>query len=154
MMLNRQIMSVLEVCGKGEREMMAVPIQDDPFMRALLSKLPAETRATFTTVQLLGLKLALDAQPRHEHALDLRWTLGFWRWNFYFAFLFGRNRRELSRRAQMAERLALVGAMFLFVAISTLFGLLVLYLAKSAMGIDIFPHFSLGIWGWFKETFL
>ena len=133
---------------------MAVPIEDDPFMRAWLARLPNDVRATFTIEQLQALTLALAALPKLEHVLDLRWTLGFWRWNFYFVFLFGRNRRELSRRARMAERLALATATFLFVTISILFGLLVLYLVKSAMGIDIFPHFSLGIWGWFKETFL
>jgi hypothetical protein len=45
-------------------------------------------------------------------------------------------------------------AFALFVTVSTLFGLLVLFLVKSAMGIDIFPNFSLGIWGWFQQTFL
>lgn len=128
-------------------------IQDDPFMSALLVKLPINLRTTFTEEQLQALKLALDA-PKRVHVLDLRWRLGFWRWNFYFAFLFGRDRRELTRRQQIAERWALATASVLFVTVSTLFGLLVLYLIKSAMGINIFPHFSLGIWGWFKGEFL
>lgn len=132
---------------------MAKPIQDDLFIGALLTKLPTDLRVTFTEAQLHGLKLALDA-PKRAHAVDLRWSLGFWRWNFYFAFLFGQNRRELSRRQQIVERWALATATVLFVTVSTLFGLLVLYLIKSAMGIDIFPNFSLGIWGWFKGKFL
>lgn len=134
--------------------MTATQIQDDPFIRALLLKLPAETRVSFNDAQLQGLKQALDNQPRSVHAVDLRWTLGLWRWNFYFTFLFGREHRALSRRAQRMERMALVTATFLFVTISTLFGLLVLYLAKSAVGIDLIPHFSLGIWDWFKGEFL
>jgi hypothetical protein len=128
-------------------------IQDDSFLRALLAKLPPETSSTFTVDQLQALKLVLDA-PKRVHAIDLRWTLGFWRWNFYCAFLFGRDRRELTRRQQWAERMALLTAIYLFVTVSTLFGLLVLYLIKSAMGIDIFPNFSFGIWTWFKASFL
>ena len=31
---------------------------------------------------------------------------------------------------------------------------LVLYLVKSALGIDLVPGFSLGVWGWFKGVFL
>ena len=31
--------------------------------------------------------------------------------------------------------------------VSTLMGLLILYLIKSALGINLFEHFSLGIWG-------
>lgn len=37
---------------------------------------------------------------------------------------------------------------------SVLTGLLLLYLLKSALGIDLVPGFSLGIWGWFKDVFL
>jgi hypothetical protein len=28
-----------------------------------------------------------------------------------------------------------------------------LYLLKSALGIDLFPNHSLGIWSWFKSSF-
>jgi hypothetical protein len=92
--------------------------------------------------------------PKHKHTLDIRWQLSFWRWTFYFVFLTGRDRRGLTRRQVMAKRWAITIAITVFITISTLFGLLVLYLIKSAMGIDIFPHFSLGIWGWFKANFL
>lgn len=132
--------------------MATMQIQDDPFIRTLLAKLPAEISSTFTGEQLQGLKQALDG-PKRAHAVDLRWTLGFWRWSFYFAILFGRDRRELTRRQLRMERIALAMAFSLFVTISTLFGLLVLYLVKSAMGIDIFPNFSLGIWGGANRRF-
>jgi hypothetical protein len=66
----------------------------------------------------------------------------------------GRNQRSLSRRERRISLMIKTFCLFLFLAFSTLMGLLVLYLAKSAAGIDLFPGFSLGIWGWFKETFL
>lgn len=133
--------------------MYAESIQNDPFVRVLLAKMPSELRASFSDTQLIGLKQALDIQDRGTHALDLRRTFGLWRWNFYLVFLFGQERRELSRRAQKIERMAILTATILFVTISTLFGLLFLYLVKSAMGINIFPNFSLGIWDWFKARY-
>jgi hypothetical protein len=30
----------------------------------------------------------------------------------------------------------------------------VLYLVKSALGIDLIPGFSFGVWGWFQENVL
>lgn len=53
------------------------------------------------------------------------------------------------RREKQPARWALAGATAVLLTISTLLGLLVLYLLKSAAGIDLFPGFSLGIWGWF-----
>lgn len=36
------------------------------------------------------------------------------------------------------------------IVLGILFFLLVVYLIKCAMGIDIFPYYSLGIWEWFE----
>lgn len=64
--------------------------------------------------------------------------------------LFGRERRRLPRRIERVMRWT--EAVFLggLVTVATLFGLLVLYLVKSALGIDLIPGYSLGIWSWFK----
>jgi len=62
--------------------MLTEPIRSDPFFLALLTKLPAETRASFSEAQLNDLKQALDTKHNGSHAVDLRWTLGFWCWNF------------------------------------------------------------------------
>ncbi|HBB24465.1 MAG TPA: 3-phosphoshikimate 1-carboxyvinyltransferase, partial [Pseudomonas sp.] len=40
----------------------------------------------------------------------------------------------------------------LFLLFSALVGLVILYLLKSALGINLFPDFSLGLWDWFKES--
>ena len=69
-------------------------------------------------------------------------------------FLFGRNRRILTRREREIQRLALAGMLATFITVSTLFGILVLYLVKSAMGIDLIPGFSWGVWDWFQKDFL
>jgi hypothetical protein len=38
--------------------------------------------------------------------------------------------------------------------VGTVLGVLILYLVKSALGIDLIPGFSFGVWGWFQEEFL
>jgi len=38
--------------------------------------------------------------------------------------------------------------------IGSVLGVLILYLVKSALGIDLIPGFSFGVWGWFQEEFL
>jgi hypothetical protein len=62
----------------------------------------------------------------------------------------GANRRPISRTQQELERKAMFMLVIAFLAFSTLLGLLILYLIKSAAGINIFPNYSLGIWGWFQ----
>lgn len=47
-------------------------------------------------------------------------------------------------------------AMFngLLLLYATACGVLVLYLIKSALGIDLIEGFSFGVWGWFQEHVL
>jgi len=126
-------------------------IRDDPFIRGLLDRLPVNERDSFSDGQLVGLKVALGARVWGAHPVDLRWTVKMWRKRYYFVLLAGVNRRPLSRRQQ---ELALLAKSILFtvgIVVSTLLGVLVLYLLKSAAGINIFPHFSFGVWDWFQE---
>jgi hypothetical protein len=88
------------------------------------------------------------------HAVDARWTLKWWRWQYYFVFLAGRNRRVLTDREQRIQRLVMATTLAVFITFSALVGILVLYLVKSALGIDLIPGFSFGVWDWFKEEFL
>ncbi|MFZ2269792.1 MAG: hypothetical protein WAV95_19635 [Azonexus sp.] len=129
-------------------------IRDDKFIRELLGKLPGPSRSSFSDEQLIALKAGLGGRAWGHHAVDLRWTLRFWRWHYYFVVLAGRNRRELSRREAAIARMALAITISVFLIVSTVLGLLILYLLKSALGIDLFPGFSLGIWGWFKDAYL
>lgn len=132
-------------------------IYSDPVITKLLDKVPADMRGSFSEDQLLALKVAVGGRTWGTHALDWRWTLKWWRWQLYFVFLAGRNRRTLSQREQQIERMgtAIVALVLLLlaVALGTL-GVLVLYLVKSALGIDVIPGFSFGVWGWFKGAYL
>ncbi|WP_415897568.1 3-phosphoshikimate 1-carboxyvinyltransferase [Neptuniibacter sp. QD57_21] len=130
------------------------PAQKDWFENGLMQRLPADIQDSFTQEQLNALKVAFGARKWGKHPIDIRGTINIWTWRYYFVFLLGRNRRSLSRRERQINLMVKTALTFTFILFSTLLGLLIIYLVKSAAGIDLFPGFSLGIWGWFKETFL
>ena len=129
-------------------------IQNDPVIVKLLDKVPADMRGSFSDAQLLALKIALGGRTWGAHALDLRFTLKWWRWQYYFVLLAGRNRRTLTEREKRIQRLSMALLLAAFLLFSTAVGILVLYLLKSALGIDLLPGFSFGVWGWFQQEFL
>ncbi|WP_415895056.1 3-phosphoshikimate 1-carboxyvinyltransferase [Neptuniibacter sp. PT34_22] len=130
------------------------PVQKDWFEDGLMQRLPVDIKDSFTKEQINALKVAFGARKWGKHPVDLRGTINIWTWRYYFVFLLGRNRRSLSRRERQINLMVKTALTFTFILFSTLLGLLILYLVKSAAGIDLFPGFSLGIWGWFKGTFL
>ena len=130
------------------------PIHLDPVITKLLDKVPADMRASFSDEQLLALKVALGGRTWGAHALDARWTLKLWRWQYYFVVLAGRNKRVLSARERQVQRLSMAIFLTAFLLVSAAVGILVLYLVKSALGIDLIPGFSFGVWDWFKDEFL
>ena len=129
-------------------------IHTDPVITKLLAKVPADMRGSFSDEQLLALKVALGGRTWGTHALDLRFTLKWWRWQYYFVLLAGRNRRVLTDRERRIQRISMALVLAVFLLVSTVVGVLVLYLVKSALGIDLIPGFSFGVWGWFQEEFL
>jgi len=124
-------------------------IRHDPAMVKLLERMPAEVRDSFSELQLAELRVALGARQWGKHKVDIRGTLGLGRWRYYYVFVAGRNLRDGVRQGQLGLLMQAVLLSLLLVA-SALLGLLLLYLVKSALGIDLFSDFSLGIWGWFK----
>ena len=131
-------------------------ITEQPAIKKLLSRMPEEVANSFTDEQLTHLLTAVGSRGWGKHKVDFRGTfkLPFYQWRYYYVILAGRNYRELSRQEKRTSLLitAILSSVFIFFSVSL--GLLVLYLIKSALGIDLFPGFSLGIWGWFKGTFL
>lgn len=126
----------------------------DWFEDGLMKRLPDDLQDSFSKEQIDALKVAFGARKWGTHPVDIRGTINIWSWRYYFVFLMGRNQRSLSRRERQISLIMKTTFMFIFLLFSTLMGLLVIYLIKSAAGIDLFPGFSLGIWGWFKGTFL
>ena len=131
-------------------------ITEQPAIKKLLSRMPEEVASSFTDEQLTYLLTAVGSRGWGKHKIDFRGTfkLPFYQWRYYYVILAGRNHRELSRQEKRTSLLITAVLSSVFIFFSAGLGLLVLYLIKSALGIDLFSGFSLGIWSWFKETFL
>jgi len=129
-------------------------LKSETGLRKLLDRMPQDVQDSFTEEQLANIKLAISARTWGSHAIDVRSTIKFFSYRYYYVFVAGRNRRELSSRERKLGLLIQAVALAVFLTFSAVFGILVLYLLKSAAGIDIFPGFSFGVWGWFKGEFL
>jgi len=129
-------------------------LKNDIALRKLLQRMPKNVQDSFTEEQLANIKIAIGARTWGSHVIDLRSTVKMFRYRYYYVFVAGRNRRELSARERRIGLFIQAVALTSFLTFSALLGILVLYLLKSAAGIDIFPGFSFGVWGWFKGEFL
>jgi hypothetical protein len=127
-------------------------IKNEPAVRKLLSRMPDNVAESFSDEQLLHLKVALGARKWGRHNIDLRGTfaLPFLPSKMYYVLLLGKNHRDLSRSEKAISAFTLSLFISLFIIFCVLFGILVLYLIKSALGIDLIEGFSFGVWGWFK----
>lgn len=121
----------------------------------LLSGMEKSVAETFTYKQRKALQKSITTQDWRSHNVDFRPTLAlpFMPWSFYIVFLVGVNRRGLlpaERFIAFTMFLLVIFLMGLFV-----FGciLVLIYLLKSWLGIDLFPNESLGIWDKFKSYF-
>ena len=126
-------------------------IRNDPFVKGMLKRLPTEQRSSFSEEQLLGLKVALGARTWGTHRIDLRWTMKLWKKSYYIVIIAGVNRRSPSRRQQKLARLGKAIFLATLFLILSVFSLLLLYIIKSALGIDLIDNFSLGIWSAIKN---
>lgn len=131
----------------------AADIRQDPGLQKLLSRMPRDVAESFTEQQLAHLRVALGARQWGKHQIDLRGTLKLFHWRYYYVVVAGRNLRDGRRSQQQLSRFMLALVISVLLVISAALGLLVLYLLKSALGIDLFDGFSLGIWSWFKTLF-
>ncbi|KAF7766669.1 hypothetical protein PUND_a2531 [Pseudoalteromonas undina] len=128
-------------------------LQQDPAIRSLLERMPKNIQSTFTDEQLTYLKIAIGARQWGNHTVDCRGVVKFFKFRYYYVFLAGRNRRELSLKEQRIARLAQAIILSSVATLIILLTLLVLYLMKSALGINIFNGYSFGVWSWFKGLF-
>ncbi len=123
------------------------------FEKKFFSHIPSDIRQSFSPEQIQALEDAFGEQWA-RHPLDIRRSFGFWRFRYYFVIIGGRERRDLTRRQERFFSLSELAFYIGFLAFSTSLGILALYLVKSALGIDIFPHFSFGIWDWWRATIM
>jgi hypothetical protein len=127
-----------------------LPVSQDPAIVNLLGTMPKDVRESFTELQLAHLRNAVGARKWGSHRIDFRTTFGFFSYRYYLVLLAGKNIRTISRQQQKLQLFMNAMLLTFFIVFCTLLGLLVLYLLKSALGINLFENFSLGIWAWFK----
>ena len=128
-------------------------VRSDPFIKGLLKRLPDNLETDFTDDQLVALKVALARQPWNVHPVDFRQSIGLLKWRYYVVFIAGRDLRTSRLRQQRFFKVSEGIFLTFLITFISVFCLLLAYLIKSALGIDLFPGFSLGIWEWFKGIF-
>lgn len=123
-------------------------IRKDPDILNLISRLPNETALSFSDKQLRDLKVAIGTGGYRKHKLDLRGTIPvpFYPSRIYFVLLMGRNVRSLTRQEKSITLMVILLLSTLFLFLSTVLGLVALYIFKSALGINLFESFSFNIW--------
>lgn len=125
---------------------MTIKIDDhsDAFTHHVYESIDPNVRATFTPSQVHAIETAIRAnKPYQKHPFDMRGVLPLFFIRLYFVVLIGRDRRKPTRDKEAARRLnAALGSSLLSVYVLlcmlapiALFGL---YIAKSALGIDLF----------------
>lgn len=129
-------------------------IKTDPVITRLLERMPDKVADSFSEEQLAYLRNAIGAREWGRHKVDLRGTIKFFKWRYYYVVLAGRNRRTLSEKERRIAVLMNAVLITSFVSFSTLVGLVVLYLVKSALGINLIEGWSLGLWVWFNDSVL
>lgn len=127
-------------------------IHQDPVITRLLEKMPKKIADSFDEEQLSHLRNAIGAREWGRHKVDLRGTVKVFKWRYYYVILAGRNRRSLSDKELKMARLLSVSLLAGFTFLSLILGLLALYLLKSALGINLFEGWSLGLWNWLKNS--
>jgi hypothetical protein len=128
-------------------------IRKDPDIISLLSRLPQETASLLTDTQLSHLKVAIGSGQYRKHKVDLRGTLPvpFFTYRIYFVLLMGRNIRSLSRQEKSIAVTSMLLLTVIFLVFSATLDLVIIYVLKSALGINLFEGYSLGLWDWLKS---
>ena len=127
-------------------------IHQDPVITRLLEKMPKKVASSFNEEQLSHLRNAIGAREWGKHKLDVRGTVKFFKWRYYYVILAGRNRRSLSEKEVKVARVLTASIVATFITFAVLLGLIVIYLIKSALGINLIDGWSLGLWDWLKEN--
>jgi hypothetical protein len=129
-------------------------IRKDPDIMSFLSRLPQETASVLTDTQLSHIKVAIGSGQYRKHKVDIRGTFPvlFFPSRIYFVFLMGRNIRSLSRQEKNIAFTSMLLLTTLFLMFSTMLGLVIVYIIKSALGINLLEGYSLGLWDWIKSV--
>lgn len=124
-------------------------IHQDPTIRHVLDRMPSDVAGSFSDEQLMHLRNAIGARNWGNHRVDWRGTFGlpFSSWRWYYVILLGKNRRSGNQGDTVSRGFARILGV-VFVSFSMLLGLILLYLVKSFLGIDLLDDYHFGLWHW------
>lgn len=126
-------------------------VRDEAAIKSLLQRMPDSMSDSFSDEQLNAINVALAGRNWGKHPVDIRGTISFWRNRYYFVLLAGKDLRALSRSQQKMGKIALALLIVMLLLASATIGLVILYVIKSALGINLFENYSLGLWDWIKS---
>ena len=117
----------------------------DPYTFHVLQRIDEKVRASFTPAQLSAITTAIsEGRPSKKYRVDIRGVIPLFFARYYFVFTMGRDRRHLTKRVEQKRKFAssFLGGLTLLilgtVPLVTLI-LLLLYLVKCSLGINIMP---------------
>lgn len=84
-----------------------------------------------------------------RHPVDIRRSFAFLHRRYFVVFLLGHDHRKSTRETSAFGRVVSTLGITLGIVFCILSVLLMLYMIKSALGIDVFKNFHVGIWDWF-----
>jgi len=130
----------------------------DPFLEQFFSRIPRDMAESFSDDQLLAIKRAFADQVGKDHSIDIRVSLPLLFRRYYMVFIAGPERRDQARRRRdKGTRRIAKGTNIVFMIFLSFWGVIsvlgMLYLLKSALGIDLLPDTSLGFWRGVSEQF-
>lgn len=114
--------------------------------------LDPEVQDTLTPEQKTGIEQALiSANLASRHPVDIRRSFPFLNRRYFVVFLLGKDLRKQARETGTLGRVFSTLSITVGILFCILSMLLALYMIKSALGIDVFEHFHVGIWTWFMD---
>ncbi|EMF0718708.1 hypothetical protein V2E67_005159 [Citrobacter freundii] len=120
-----------------------------PAIERFYAELDPQISQALTPEQKAGIENAVVAITLgSKHRVDIRRSFPFFGKRFYLVFLFGRDLRQRHRQESTLSTILLTCLLLIAVLFVTCCILLTLYMIKSALGIDVFQHFHVGIWDW------
>ena len=115
---------------------MTSPQNRPPVIERFYTHLDETIAQGLTPEQKEGVENAILASTlASRHQIDIRRSFPFFSKRYYLVFLFGRDLRRQHRQESTLSRMLLTF-------------LLLIAVIKSALGIDVFQNFHVGIWDW------
>ncbi len=143
----------IELKAQYSKDPIMTQYTGDPFSDNIIHEIPIEVRDSFSPTQMNALIDALRKERLNaKHLIDARFTIPLFFTRYYAVFLLGRDLRAHKKQTLVDRRSK--GSLFSKMTLITLLivnGSIVLlllsffaaYLAKSMLGIDLFPDMHL-----------